>query len=274
MSILKCPVCGEALFAEDKIYKCGNNHTFDKGVSGYVNLLPYIRASVISGDSREMVLARRSFLSKGYYSALSDQINMQILSLIKNISSPALLDAGCGEGYYTSNLYIALSKSTKDFTLAGIDISKDSVKYASKQNGNISFAVASIFHLPVMDESVDIITNIFSPCSNDEFNRVLKSDGYLITVIPGKRHLFGLKEVVYDVPYENDEEGYPLPDFELFNQTVIHSIGVIDKNEDINNLFLMTPYFWKSPIDGSNRLKKLDNLETEIEFIISVYKKL
>jgi 23S rRNA (guanine745-N1)-methyltransferase len=274
MSIFQCPVCGQILMNREKANVCENNHSFDKAASGYVNLLPPKASSGVSGDSREMAMARRAFLSGGYYAQLSQQINAKVSSLLKDIENPSVLDAGCGEGYYTNNLYIDLAKKHEEFTLAGIDISRDSVKYASKLNHNIPFAVASIFHLPVADESCNAVISIFAPCSDEEFSRVLSQGGYLITVIPGKRHLFGLKEVVYDAPYENDEQGYPLPDFKLIDRSEIGWQCTIGKNEDISNLFLMTPYFWKSPAEGSERLKKLDMLTTDFAFIISVYQKI
>ena len=38
MSILKCPVCQGELNRVEKSYRCKNNHTFDMGKQGYVNL--------------------------------------------------------------------------------------------------------------------------------------------------------------------------------------------------------------------------------------------
>ena len=35
---------------------------------------------------------------------------------------------------------------------------------------------------------------------------MLAPEGSLYTVVPGARHLFGLKEVLYDTPYLNDEK--------------------------------------------------------------------
>ncbi|MFR5118979.1 MAG: hypothetical protein ACLTD2_02990 [Ruminococcus sp.] len=43
----------------------------------------------------------------------------------------------------------------------------------------------------------------FAPVSNDEYARVLKDGGKLVVVSPSPRHLFELKEVLYEKPYEN-----------------------------------------------------------------------
>lgn len=37
---LLCPVCGETLVREERVWHCKNRHSFDVARSGYVNLLP------------------------------------------------------------------------------------------------------------------------------------------------------------------------------------------------------------------------------------------
>ena len=49
---------------------------------------------------------------------------------------------------------------------------------------------------------------------------------------------------------------------------------ICDREEEINNLFMMTPYYYKSPIEGSNKLKSLNYLKTKISFKIYVYQKI
>jgi 23S rRNA (guanine745-N1)-methyltransferase len=53
--------------------------------------------------------------------------------------------------------------------------------------------VASIFALPVQNASLDAVTNLFAPCAEEEFLRVLKPNGHLLLVGAGERHLMGLK---------------------------------------------------------------------------------
>ena len=43
--------------------------------------------------------------------------------------------------------------------------------------------------------------------------------------------------------------------------------------EDIHALFQMTPYYWKPPKSGAQRLAKLQELTTEIAFDIHVFEK-
>ena len=121
-----------------------------------------------------------------------------------------------------------------------------------------------------MDSSTDLITSIFAPYSSDEFGRISNA---LIAVIPGKRHLFGLKEILYDSPYLNDEEGYDLPNFTLCETTAVDFEITVDGEQAIFDLFSMTPYYWKTPRDAVERLKKVNTLKTEVSFRILYYKK-
>ena len=45
-------------------------------------------------------------------------------------------------------------------------------------------------------------------------------------------------------------------------------------NEDLLNLFMMTPYFYKTSNDDKNKLEIIDNLDITFDFIISIYKKI
>ena len=44
-------------------------------------------------------------------------------------------------------------------------------------------------------------------------------------------------------------------------------------NEDIRNLFSMTPYYYKSGVDTDEKLRALERLETRMEFQVLVYRK-
>lgn len=180
--LLLCPVCKENLIKDtsNKTYKCKNNHTYDIAKEGYVNLLiSNQKRSKNPGDSKEMVLARIDFLSKGYYKKLSDKINEKIVQyLIKNHKDKFnIVDLGCGEGYYMINLKNYMDEKNIKANYYGIDVSKDAVKYAGKTNKDCVWAVGNNFNILASDKSVDCIISVFSPIDIDECNRVLKDDG-------------------------------------------------------------------------------------------------
>ncbi|MGN1195291.1 MAG: methyltransferase, partial [Acutalibacteraceae bacterium] len=113
-----------------------------------------------------------------------------------------------------------------------------------------------------------------APFNEKEFQRVLKPGGTLITVVPGENHLFELKKAVYDSPYKNDEK---LPETEVLKLSDIikvkDEITLPDKS-DIDALFGMTPYYYKTSPADRKKLHKLDRLTTQTEFVAAVYKKI
>lgn len=267
-----CPVCGNDLTTTDKSMKCINNHNFDISKSGYVNLLMNQKIKEKRhGDDRLMVLSRRDFLNKGYYNILMDKLYPIIGK--HSVKGCRILDAGCGECWYTSNIYNYLTGNQIEPQMLAVDISKDALSAGARRNQDIKLAVASIFQLPVRDKSCNILFNIFAPHSSKEFSRVLKKDGILIRVIPLEKHLFTLKKIVYDEPYENTIESYELNGFMLAEKLELRDTIHINCNEDIMSLFKMTPYYYKTSVEDQKKIQALNELDTEVEFGILVYKK-
>ncbi len=270
-SLFLCPVCGKSLSISERKYACINRHSFDMAKSGYVNLMLSNQMNAkIPGDNKLMVKARNDFLEKGYYIGLLSAIIEAVMEIPSDIK---LLDAGCGEGYYTNGIYNALKSSGRNVQAAGVDISKYALNSAAKRNKEIEFAVGSIFHLPVADDSCNILLNIFAPFCLSEFSRVIVSGGFMIMVVPGKKHLWQLKEIVYDNPYENELKSLTVEGFELFRHYTEKGKINIDNNNDIMNLFSMTPYYYRTGEKDKQKLLILKNLDTEIEFEILVYRK-
>ena len=56
------------------------------------------------------------------------------------------------------------------------------------------------------------------------------------------------------------------------NQNISYNI-TLDNTEDILNLFRMTPYAYRTSSVGRERIESLETIETDIEFITFVYKK-
>lgn len=274
MSIYRCPLCGKNLKKEERSLKCEHGHSFDISAEGYVHLLPPNKMnSKIPGDSKEMAASRSAFLDKGYYEPLLLELEKTVLKLAKE-EKPFVLDCGCGEGYYTASIAKELKNKMPGAKIAGFDISRPSVKRAAKRSKEIEFAVASVFDIPVNDESFDILLNIFSPLSINEYRRVLKPEGYYVYVVPAARHLWQLKAAIYDVPYENKEQDTPYEGFEHIETRRVRYEAEIKTKEDIFALFQMTPYYWKTSAKGAEKLGKLEYLKTEVAFDIHVYKKL
>lgn len=268
-----CPKCGGSLSLNGNSYLCENRHTYDIARSGYVNfLLSDQMNSKLPGDNKLMVNARKSFLSKGYYGKLMGDFCDTVKKYAPR--NAVIVDAGCGEGYYTVNV----AKAVSDSFIMGTDISKTAVDAAAKRGKaegvkNLLFSVSSVFRLPVKSGSCDVLTTLFAPYCGEEFLRVLKDSGIMIMVIPSERHLFQLKQAVYDNPYLNEVKDFQLEGFELKEHISVNDEIRLGSTEDILNLFSMTPYYYKTGEDGHKKLSQLDELKTEIGFEILVYTK-
>ena len=258
--MLICPNCHQPLIREDKRYVCLNGHSFDIAKQGYCNLLIHNKKD--PGDNKTMVDARQLFFSQDYYRVLKEKI----IEVIKELNLTNLIDAGCGQGYYTNAIDEALH-----LQIYGFDMSKLALAKASKKNRSVHYFAASVFELPVSDHSFDGLLSIFAPFSLDEIQRVLKPNGYFIKVGPGPYHLYGLKKVLYQEPYLNQIETVNHSNFELAKHCEVNDEIYIEGQEKIDALFKMTPYYYHTPRVNSLRLQELENLKTQIQFEIEVY---
>ncbi len=269
-----CPICGQPLLGSAaQALHCEKRHSFDRAKEGYWHLLPVQGMhSKTPGDSKEMIAARRAFLQAGYYNAFGTALAELALAQAKPNQELHILDAGCGEGWYDRALAdLAQSKGTA-FALAGFDIAKPAVRLAAKALPQARYAVASSFHQPVQSGWADVVLNIFSPMAKEEFLRVMRPGGILLYAVPGPRHLFGMKQALYDTPYENPEQEIDYAGFtQIARRRVEDTITV--PAEMLQNLFAMTPYYWKTPADGAARLRALPALTTEICFDFLVLQK-
>ena len=238
-------------------------HCYDRAKSAYLNLTSPKDGE---GDLKDAVRARKAFLEAGYYEPLSDAVN----ALLDEIGAQSVLDAGCGEGYYTNRMGSARDVLGVDLSRAGID----SAAKAAKQSGSgAAFAVASLFTLPVQDATFDAVTNLFAPCAEEEFCRVLKADGALILVGAGERHLLGLKEILYENPYLNPGRADLPVGMKQEAHRRLHYTVTVKGREHIDALFSMTPYYWRTPSDGRERLAACEELCTEVDFDIYLFRK-
>lgn len=269
MKEIICPVCAKELHFDEKSYKCENGHCFDISKYGVLNLSLNNKSSKKRhGDDKLMVLSRKSFLDKGYYKPILDTVCRCIDKHCEK--GGILLDAGCGEGYYTA----AASDTMKPEAVYGIDISKDALRYFKKRLPNSLPIVSSVFRMPIADKSVDVLINMFAPTPTDEFSRIIKKGGYLIRTFVLRHHLIELKQAVYDKAYHNDEESERLEGFDLIETVKTEKTINIIGNEDINNLFCMTPYYYKTSKNDQEKLKEINALCVTVQTATGIYKKL
>jgi 23S rRNA (guanine745-N1)-methyltransferase len=255
-------------------YRCPAGHCFDRAAAGYTHLLPANQKhSKNPGDDKEMVAARAAFLNQGHYAPLQEALCRLVCRETADLPVPVLLDSGCGEGYYTEGLYQILTQAGREPSVAGIDLSKFALRRAAKRLPQGEFGVASVYHLPLADRSVDILVNVFSPLAVEEFARVLRPNGLFVYVVPSARHLWEMKQVLYERPYENAVKREDYPGFLWQGQEPVRYDLHLDNSADIMALFGMTPYAWKTPKAGVERLRALPSLDTRVEFDLHWYRR-
>ena len=270
--IFCCPACGSALEREDRALRCANGHSYDIARQGYVHLLPVKQMHAkIPGDTKQMVDARRVFLSGGYYDAFRDKLAELTDKYLPE--NGVVLDAGCGEGWYDRCIAQQFAAAEKPLQLAGFDIAKPAVRLAAKALPTAQYAVASSFSQPVRTGWADVLLNCFSPFAQEEFLRVLRPGGRMIYVVPGAEHLYQMKAVLYEKPYKNPVQQIAYDGFAAIGEREVTG-RVTVPHEQLEALFAMTPYYWKTPRGGAERLAALSQLETDISFRFLVFEKL
>lgn len=247
---------------------CAERHTYDIARQGYVNLLPVQQKhSLTPGDTSEMLSARRDFLNSGYY----EQICSDVIKKIRvfSFTNPTVTDIGCGEGYYTSNFLKVFPTSA----IIGADISKTAVKMACSRSKQINWIVATASHLPIANNSVDIITAMFSLICEEEFSRILNNGGRVIEVTAGTNHLIELKHIIYDDVFEQHKRPKAPLGFLHEVSCDLHSFKMTLDNSDLINLLNMTPHTLRIRPENRTRLEATPSLELTVEYFIRVLQK-
>lgn len=269
---LRCPICHAAMkTAESPSLVClgARTHCFDFGASGYVNLSRPGQSG--GGDSKQAVRARSQFLSLEHYRPVADGI-CELLAKHVPDENALVLDAGCGEGYYSTHI------ASAGYATVGVDLSKYAVDAAAKRavaagRKNAFYAVASVYELPVADGSVSALTNVFAPCAEEEYARVLCDGGILLVAHAGEEHLMGLKSVLYEEAHRNSARADLPQRMTQIDQMRVKYRITVEGNDAIANLFTMTPYYWRTSPEDAAKLAGLDRLETEVDVLLTVYQK-
>ena len=184
-----CPVreCHLPLTREDRRFACPRAHSFDVARSGYVNLLqPQDRRSKNPGDPSEVVAARRRLHDRG----VTEPLLKAIAELIELGPIDAILEAGCGDGYYLGSL----AQRSEGCSAHGIDISTPAVDTAAKRYKNCQWIVANADrYIPYADASFDVVLSIAARMNAPEFRRILKPGGRLLVAVPAPDDIIELR---------------------------------------------------------------------------------
>ncbi|WP_166790494.1 methyltransferase domain-containing protein [Cryobacterium tagatosivorans] len=178
------------------VLTCPAGHNFDVNKRGFLSALGGSRGLI--GDSAEMLDARESFLSAGWFEPLRDSL----AALVSAEAPSRVLDVGCGTGYYLRGVLAACPAARA----LGLDISPAAVLRTVRGDDRIDGLVADVWSpLPVRDAAADVILTVFAPRNPVEFHRVLRPQGLLAVVIPQSTHLRELREAGLALDVQTDK---------------------------------------------------------------------
>ena len=264
---LLCPICKHPLLKQENTWKCDSRHSFDIARQGYVNpLAVQQKHSLNPGDTRQQVLARRSFLDAGFYVPIAEALCS--LAAASGCTGP-VLDVGCGEGYYSTRLASVLGAE-----LVGLDISKEAVRCAAGRYKNALWLCSTAAHLPVADRSVGLVTSLFALTVPEEFRRVLSPGGSFIQVLAEEDHLLGLKSIIYpELTHKPKETSPEVPGFQLEKSIPVKFTFTVE-GEQVQNLLSMTPHVYRISREGAERLRNTERLTDTASCRINLYRPL
>ncbi len=270
--LYQCPLCSQELIKQDHFFRCNNNHQFDIAKEGYVNLIPANKKrSKNPGDNIEMMQARRKFLENNYYAPLRDRV-AQLCTEQLSGKMGKVLDIGCGEGYYTHKIQTHITQTCPSAEVYGLDISKVAIRYAAKKYPLCHFSVASSQRLPFISKSLDLILRVYAPCHPEELKRCIMEGGAIITVTPAARHLYQLRERIYQDVHLHNETQEQISGFELEQQEKLSYLMTLH-NGDALDLLQMTPFAWKATDSFKRYLSQQECFTCEADFILRIYRK-
>lgn len=274
VAVLICPNCGQPIhkLTEERVYKCGNNHSFDIAKQGYTNLLmSNQKKSNHPGESKEMIRIRREFLDKGYYEPVSNEIN-HVMNTYLSSHHGTVLDLGCGEGYYLNRMEQFFLDEKKELDYYGLDISKEAVRLAGIRNKATLWVVASNFLTPFKSKSIDVLLSVFSPISDEECERVIADDGCFIRVLPNANHLIELREIIYDKLEERREGKINSQNLACVHESKVNYTINLEQ-EDLLKLLQMTPHYWKTSQENKKKVLEISELTVTIDMNVSVFRR-
>ncbi len=241
-----CPACRAPLSIENRTWRCSQNHSFDVAKEGYVNLLlPQHKRSKEPGDSKDMIHARRTFLSHDYYRPLAEHISQNICNYCDG-DKLKIFDAGCGEGYYLAQVARVLAEQGRQGHYLGCDIAKVAVAKAAKAMPQGQFCVASSFAIPLADNSLNAVIQVFAPSAAQEVLRVLEPGGIWIAVNPAAHHLKQLKSFVYE-QVQNHSASVAQPEgFSVLERKELQFEFQLQSPDLRQALLKMTPFYWSA----------------------------
>lgn len=205
-------------------------------------------------DTPAMVGAREQFLAAGHYAALARRVAALSSEAVAEAAGDAcVLDVGAGTGYYLG----AVLRGGAGVPGLAIDASKHAARRAARAHPRIGAVVADAWQrFPVRPGAAGVALVVFAPRNPPELHRVLKGDGRLLVVTPGRRHLQEITGPLglLRVPGDKDERlSTQLERFFRKTGQEALEMRMCLGAADLRSLILMGPSAWHVPPREADR---------------------
>ena len=213
--LLRCPLCHGALARRGGSLVCGQGHCYDFSRYGDVHLAPGKRESFYT---KALFESRARVFERGIYDPVIAALDEVLGALLPKEKVPVLVDAGCGEGFYTRRTLVG-----RAMTRIGFDLSKEAVRLAARGGKDASFFVADLANIPLQDGCADVLLDVFTPANYGEFGRVLRPGGLLVKLAPRSGYLRELREAAGARLRRERYDGAPVEDYARQHMDVLAS---------------------------------------------------
>jgi len=240
VGFLQCPICAGPLALTDRTLGCVDGHTFDVHRHGYAHLAAGPLRH--KGDTAEMVSARVAFLDAGHYQPITAALATAAADVGQR--APLILDAGAGPAHHLAAVLAAVPQTPG----LALDVSRPAMRLAARTHPRIAAVLCDTWAaMPLRDNAVGLLINVFAPRNGPEFRRVLQPDGALIVVTPTATHLMELAEplrlLAVDPAKQRRLAGTLEAEFTRIERADIHYRMTLTK-ADVRNLLAMGPNAW------------------------------
>ncbi|MEE9322473.1 MAG: methyltransferase domain-containing protein [Granulosicoccus sp.] len=278
---LACPIDGLALEVAEHGLACARKHNYNVSRHGYVNLLPVrLKPSKDPGDNRDMVEARRAVVDHGVFEPFAQALSAVVCASAQQVDKdlPLLVDAGCGEGYYTAALSSSLRSkaSLQNFAVLGVDISKWAITAAAKRHLYAAWAVGNNKRLPVLKGAASIITSLFGFETWHPWADLQHAGQIVVTASAGPQHLIELRKLIYEtvIVHEVPDNAEALAaGYRQTGDSRVEFSSQINDPAIVANILAMTPHGHRVGTDSRTSLDTSVVSELTMDIVIRLYQR-
>ena len=213
IALLRCPRCGGAITRRGGSLLCPRGHCYDISRYGDVNFAPEKRESFYT---KALFESRARVFAAGVFDSVIAAIDEELAARLPGERPAVLVDAGCGEGFYTRRVLAGTP-----ITRIGFDLCKEAVRLAARGGKEASFFVGDLARIPLADGCADVLLDVFTPANYAQFARVLRPGGVIVKLAPRAGYLAELREAARGLLRRGEHDGAPVERYAQERMTLL-----------------------------------------------------